>query len=129
MLIKKTTEKENFGPLLDIIRKEYGLKNIFFVIFSICSIGLSRTLHFNEIIENKNIFYVLNVFFCFIFAIGVYPFVKKLIKEIGFIIWPSFNEIIIKIINVIFFVIILICMIFCFKYLYSIIDPIVRSQQ
>ncbi|WP_341266437.1 hypothetical protein [Candidatus Phytoplasma fraxini] len=124
MLLKTTPEKEKINPLLDIIRKEYRLKNIFFVICSVFVFGLVRTLCSNQVIKEPKILYGLNIFCYFIFIIGIYPFFKKIIKEVGFIIYPSFKEIINQIIKVVLFVIVLIFTIYFFKVLYSKINPL-----
>ncbi|MGI3136101.1 MAG: preprotein translocase subunit SecE [Candidatus Phytoplasma vitis] len=129
MVLKKNkTEELIVNPLYDIIKNEYGFKNVFFLICSIISMGLLKTLfiekqeHFGE-----KMFYSFFSLSFFVFLISIYPFIKKSIKDINLIVWPLFHEIIFKIINVICFSLVLIGMFQFFNFLYSYIDPLVSK--
>ncbi|WAN63576.1 preprotein translocase subunit SecE [Candidatus Phytoplasma rubi] len=127
MVLKKNkTEELIVNPLYDIIKNEYGFKNIFFLICSIISMGLLKTL-FKEKHFGEKMFYSFFILSFFVFLISIYPFIKKNIKDINLIVWPLFHEIIFKIINVICFSLVLISMFQFFNFLYSYIDPLVSK--
>ncbi|AYJ01338.1 hypothetical protein CWO85_02385 [Candidatus Phytoplasma ziziphi] len=120
---KNKTEELIVNPLYDILKKEYGFKNVFFLICSVISMGLLKTLFkINEC--GEKIFYSFFTLSFFVFLISIYPFIKKSIKDINLIVWPLFHEIIFKIINVVCFSLVLIGMFRFFNWLYSCIDPV-----
>ncbi|KXT29044.1 preprotein translocase, SecE subunit [Candidatus Phytoplasma oryzae] len=125
-MVFQNKEKKNI-PVLQVLRKEYSLFNIFLVVFSMLFMGLCRTLEqhfFNINTRLKNTFYYFFIiFFCF-FMYGIFYFIKKIIKEIYLVSWPSYGKIFLKVIQVFCFTLVLEFFIYFFSFLYEKIDPL-----
>ncbi|QTX02854.1 preprotein translocase subunit SecE [Candidatus Phytoplasma luffae] len=121
MVVQNKSKKNDFIPLLEIIKEKYGLLNIFLIIFSIFFIGIFRTMA-NYLPEEKKLSHLiwLGIFVnSIIFIIGILPFCNIIKKDLFSINWPSFKEIIIQLIKIIIFVIVLVNLVHYFEFFYS----------
>ncbi|KAB8122002.1 MAG: preprotein translocase subunit [Candidatus Phytoplasma cynodontis] len=127
-MVYKDQEEKNYIPILDVLKKEYNLFDIFLVFFSILFMGICQTLKYsylNSSINNVQKFFsfLFFLFFCF-FLYGIYPFFHKMFKEIYLISWPSYKQIFLQIFQVFLFTLILEVVIYFLSYLYDKVDPV-----
>ncbi|MEZ0180457.1 hypothetical protein ['Camptotheca acuminata' phytoplasma] len=126
MILKHNKEEVDVIPLFRIIKKEYGLINIFFIVFSMLSMGIFSTLIKIHTQESEYFYLFL---FCMVssflvLVIGFLPFIRKIFKDIFVITWPSFGNIVLQFIKVVIFAIILVCTVKLFEQVYSeFLDP------
>ncbi|TVY12301.1 preprotein translocase subunit SecE [Candidatus Phytoplasma pini] len=119
-MLHKIQDEQSMSSLFNVIKKEYSIKNIFFVIFSIFFMGLFLTL--KQEFQGSDYCFLFYILFCFsfvFFMFGISPFIKKIFQDIHSVIWPSRTKIILTIIQVIFFVIIFVSIINFFNYIYN----------
>jgi hypothetical protein len=127
-MIYKNKEEKIKIPLLEIIKKKYGLLNVFLLFSSMFFMGLANTLKYlyASSINNKNKILFSFSFFLFtlFFIYSVFPLIKTILKEIYLISWLSYKQIFLKILQVFCFTFILEFIIYFFSFLYDKLDPI-----
>lgn len=86
-MVYKDQEEKNYIPILDVLKKEYNLFDIFLVFFSILFMGICQTLKYsylNSSINNVQKFFLF-CFFCFFvssYMVFILFFIKCLKKYI-----------------------------------------------
>lgn len=111
-MVYKNKEIQKINPIFDIIKKKYGFLNIFFIFFSIISMGLFRTLQKQQ---DKKIFVFLFIMMLIFLFVNLFLLIKEIkIKELV-IIWPTRKTIFYYIIQVVIFTVILVCVVMFFE--------------
>ncbi|MDO7983507.1 MAG: hypothetical protein Q8764_00205 [Pigeon pea little leaf phytoplasma] len=116
MAYKKFEEKPTI-PLMQVLKEEYSIINIFCVILSMVFLGVCcNCVHqFSDKLSISLL--VLSIVF---FLISIFPFIRKIFCDFRFISFPTKIQIFKQIIQVFVFTVILIFILNLFQYCYDI---------
>ncbi|MDO8059046.1 hypothetical protein OC683_00220 ['Crotalaria aegyptiaca' phytoplasma] len=116
MVYKKNEEKPTI-PLMQVLREEYSVINIFCVILSMIFLGVCCNC-FHQFPDHWSICLLLlsSVFF----VISIFPFVRNIFFDLRLVSFPTKIQIIKQIIQVFVFTVILILILNLFQYFYDV---------
>ncbi|MDO8030049.1 hypothetical protein OC709_00760 ['Planchonia careya' phytoplasma] len=118
MAYKKFEEKPTI-PLMQILREEYSLINVFCVFLSMIFLGICCNFIHNSTDQKTLSIYLLFLSSVF-FVISIFPFIRKIFFDIRFVSFPTKFQIFKQIIQVFLFTAILIFILNLFQYFYDI---------